>query len=82
MLPEQHLQEDRSQSKVGLVIKMGPDAFQDSSGSWFKDTNIQIHDWVFFKPSDGWGVTVNGVLCRMLDDINVRGRISHSDLVW
>lgn len=81
-LPDQHLQEDRSQSKVGLVIKMGPDAFVDSSGTWFKDVKIDLGDWLVFRPADGWSITVNGVLCRILDDTNIRGRIKHPDTVW
>ena len=41
-----------------------------------------LHDWVVFRPSDGWSVTVNKVICRILDDTNVRGRIQQPDQVW
>ncbi len=81
-LPDKHRDEDQFQSKVGLLIKTGPSAFIDSGDQWFSGVNIQIHDWLVFRPSDGWSITVNGVLCRMLDDINIRGRISHPDQVW
>ena len=74
--------EDKIQGKVGLVINMGPMAFIDDSNSWFKDVDIILEDWVVFKPSDGWSITVNGVLCRILDDTNVRGTIPHPDMVW
>ena len=74
--------EDRHQSKVGLVVKMGPDAFQDTDGKWFRDLTINVHDWLVFRPSDGWGITVNGVLCRMIDDSDIRGRVQHPDAVW
>ena len=74
--------EDRHQSKVGLVIKMGLDAFQDTDGKWFRDLTINVHDWLVFRPSDGWGITVNGVLCRMIDDSDIRGRVQHPDAVW
>jgi co-chaperonin GroES (HSP10) len=74
--------EDRIQSKVGLVVKMGPDALEDSSGTWFKGMNIKVGDWVVFRPSDGWSITVNKVLCRMIDDTNIRGRVAHPDQVW
>jgi hypothetical protein len=61
---------------------MGGDAFIDDTGKWFKDAKIELDDWVVFRPSDGWSITVNGVLCRILDDTNVRGRIQQPDQVW
>lgn len=80
-LTDQHTDEDRYQSKVGLLIKRGPQAFE-SDGNWFNGLEFKDHEWLMFRPSDGWSVTVNGVLCRIFDDINVRGRIPHPDAVW
>lgn len=74
--------EDKIQGKVGLVVKTGPDAFTDTTGEWFNDMDIELSDWVVFRPSDGWSITVNGVLCRILDDTNIRGRVQHPDQVW
>jgi co-chaperonin GroES (HSP10) len=71
VLPDQHRAEDRFQGKIGLVLKKGPDAFVDANDHW-----------VVFRPSDGWSVTINNVLCRILDDVNVRGRVKHPDQVW
>lgn len=81
-MPDSHRDEDRHQSKVGLVLKMGPNAFIDDTNTWFKDVNVEGGDWLVFRPSDGWPITVNGVLCRMLDDTNIRGRVQHPDEVW
>ena len=81
-LSDRTVDEDKIQGKVGLVINMGPMAFVDDSNSWFKDVNISEWDWVVFRPSDGWSITINGVVCRILDDTNVRGTIPHPDLVW
>ena len=36
-LSDKTIDEDRFQGKVGLLIGMGPAAFQDDSGEWFKD---------------------------------------------
>lgn len=76
--------EDRHQSKVGLVLKTGPRAFKpDENWSWPDD--MSVGDWVFFRVSDGWQTTLNSNhenLCRILDDVHVRGRISHPDKVW
>lgn len=83
-LPEQHRDEDRFQSKVGLVLKMGPDAFNDDSGTWFKGVNVKVGDWVWFRPSDGFSITLNGKdgLCRAIKDTSVRGVVPHPDMVW
>ena len=82
LLPGQTRDEDKYQSKVGLVIKKGPSAFEDAGEEWFKDVEINLNDWIVYRATDGWGVTVNNVLCRMLDDTSVRGRIPHPDFVW
>lgn len=82
LLPGQTRDEDKYQSKVGLVLKKGPSAFEDTSGEWFKDVDINVNDWIVMRSSDGWSITVNGILCRMLDDMNVRGRVDHPDRVW
>lgn len=84
-LPEKHLDEDRYQSKVGLILKIGPTAFKDETGRWHWPEGVGVGDWIVFRPSDGWNVTLNGSqenICRMLDDTSVRMRIAHPDMVW
>jgi co-chaperonin GroES (HSP10) len=80
-LTDKHTDEDRFQSKVGLLVKTGPQAFEQD-GNWFSGVDFKDHDWLVFRPSDGWSITVNGVLCRIFDDINIRGRVPHPDAVW
>ncbi|UOF80290.1 co-chaperonin groeS [Caudoviricetes sp.] len=80
-LTDSHVDEDRYQSKVGLLVKSGPQAFEQD-GNWFSNLNFNENDWLVFRPSDGWSITVNGVLCRIFDDINIRGRVPHPDAVW
>jgi co-chaperonin GroES (HSP10) len=81
-MPDAHRDEDKYQSKVGLVLKKGPMAFDDNTGQWFNGITINTNDWIVFRPSDGWSITINGVICRMIDDVNVRGRVDHPDRVW
>lgn len=81
-MPDTHRDEDKHQSKVGLVLKKGPNAFIDETSTWFKDISVDVGDWIVFRPSDGWQITVNGVLCRILDDTYVKGRIDQPDRVW
>ena len=82
IMTEQARDEDRYQSKVGLIIKTGPTAFVESDGKWFSGLDLKAGDWVIFRPSDGWNITVNGVLCRMFDDAIIKGRIPHPDSVY
>lgn len=74
--------EDKWQGKVGLVIKKGPSAFVDDSKNWFNGITLDVNDWVIFRPSDGWGLTINGIMCRLLEDTVIRGRVSHPDQVF
>jgi len=80
-LTDNVVDEDRFQGKVGLLLKKGSTAFVESDG-WFVNTTFELDDWLVFKPSDGWSLTVNGVLCRIIEDINVRGRVDTPDRVW
>lgn len=81
-LTDKTTDEDRIQSKVGLLVKMGPAAFEENDDGWFKGQTFNLHDWLFFRPSDGWSITINGVLCRILSDTQVKGRIAAPDQVW
>lgn len=81
IITQQTRDEDRHQSKVGVIVKVGPQAFKPD-GEWTWPADIGVNDWVFFRVSDGWDTTVNGQLCRILDDYRIRGRIQSVDQVW
>ena len=81
--------EDRWQGKAGLILKLGPTAYVDDEGNKFRD--IKEGDWVVFRPSDGWPVTINSsanivskdaVSCRVITDINIRMRVSSPDAIY
>ena len=82
LLPDQMRDEDKIQGKVGLVVKKGPAAFVDETSEWFKDITVNEGDWVVIRPSDGWAITVINVLCRIVDDTAVRGKVDAPDRVW
>lgn len=84
ILTDKTIDEDRYQGKVGLIIKKGPDAFIDNEGKWFANASFSVGDWVVFRPSDGWAVSVNGQPCRILDDVSVKMRIKSQspDKIW
>lgn len=82
LLSDQTIGEDRFQGKVGMIVKMGPSAFVDPDQKWFNGVKMDVGNWIFFRPSDGWHVTVNGVLCRVVQDIDVKGKVPAPDTVW
>jgi hypothetical protein len=66
--PQSNVEEDAYQSKVGLVLKLGPDTFDDS---------VKPGDYVVYRASDGFPLSRNGVPCRILRDESVMLKISN-----
>ena len=60
--------EDRYQSKVGLLLKHGPTAFKDPNGSYFNGVDWKVGDWVVIPAIATSSLMVNGVLCRIVED--------------
>ena len=81
-LTSKTVDEDRYQGKAGLVLKKGPLAFVDDEVNKFKGQNVEIGDWVFYRVSDGFQVTINGRLCRLLEEVHVKGKIPAPDVVF
>ena len=79
--PQSNVDEDRYQGKVGLIIKMGPQAFR-SDAKWQWPDDLAEQDWVYYRASDGFACRINGVDCRILEDVDVKGRAQHPDKVW
>lgn len=86
VIPIANTEEDQHQSKVGLLLRMGPRAFcpPNPQSTWFVDQDMAEGDWVVFRASDGWTLTLvsqgeNGqpqtLKCRMVDDTNIRAKI-------
>lgn len=85
-IPVQNTEEDQHQSKVGLLLRMGPRAFcpPNPQSTWFVDQEMNEGDWVVFRASDGWTLTLvskderghkQELKCRMVDDTNIRAKI-------
>lgn len=82
--------EDKWQGKAGLILKLGSTAFCDEDGNKFRD--IEEGDWVIFRPSDGFPVTLNAangatsreaaIPCRIVTDIHLRMRVSAPDAIY
>jgi co-chaperonin GroES (HSP10) len=76
--------EDKHQGKVGLVVKMGPQAYVDDELTQFHGQNVKVGDWVVFRTGDGWPITLteNQTLCRVLTESGIRMKIDSPDAVW
>ena len=81
-LTDKTTDEDKFQSKVGLLVQTGPSAFEENDEGWFQGEEFNLNDWLVFRPSDGWSITIHGVLCRILSDTQVKGRVQNPDEVW
>jgi co-chaperonin GroES (HSP10) len=81
-LPDRTRDEDKWQGKVGLVLAKGPLAFQDDEHVQFHGQNVAIGDWIVYRPSDGWQITINDHPCRLLEEVHIRARVSEPDLVY
>jgi co-chaperonin GroES (HSP10) len=90
ILADSTREESRWQGKVGLILKLGSTAYVDDDGNKFRD--IDVGDWVVFRPSDGWPFQLNTmksrisresiVDCRVVTDINIRCRVANPDVVY
>lgn len=82
ILPTETLREDQFQGKVGVVLKKGPLAFKDDGANDFGGQDVDIGDWIVFRVSDGWQLTINDTPCRMLEDTLIRMKIARPDIVF
>jgi co-chaperonin GroES (HSP10) len=81
-LPEQVAKGDRFEGKIGLVLMTGPAAFLDDANFAFHGVKVHEGEWAVYRPSDGWECEINGQLCRILSDSNIKGRVAHPDMVF
>lgn len=87
--PDNAMSENRFQGKVGLVMKVGPTAFQDDSVAKFGGVMIRPGDWVMYRPSDGHELFIrdrrkfnDGLSCRLIEDVFIRGRVTDPSLIY
>lgn len=81
-LAETIVDEDRYQSRVGMVLKVGPRAFVDDERVKFYGFAAKPGDWVVYRPSDGIKAQIAKRECRVIPDVHLKMRIAHPDLVF
>jgi hypothetical protein len=75
IMTARNLKEDLYQSKVHLVLKVGPLCE-------FFGFTVAPGDWIVIRPSDAWALDVNGVQCRHILDSNVRAKVKDPTKIW
>jgi len=74
--------EDEYQGKVVLVLKKGPIAFHDDDRTSFAGQDIEEGEWVVLRSSDGWKLNINGVLCHVIQDTQIKMTIPEPDMAF
>lgn len=82
ILTDKMREEDVYQGKVGLVLKVADGAFADGGpDTKFNGFMVKPGDWVFYRVSDGFAMSLNGHHCRLIEDVHVRGRVPRPDII-
>jgi co-chaperonin GroES (HSP10) len=79
ILADQTKQEDRYQGKAALVVKLGPLVNAEAE---VRGGELAVGDWIAIRPSDGWAVSLNQKLCRLVSEKGIHLRIPSPDSVY
>ena len=79
--PTSQLKEDVYQGRVGLVVKKGALAFKDDEANKFHGQNVEVGEWVAFRPGDGKRIQINGVECRIIEDTLIDMTVENPELI-
>ena len=75
------IDEAKWQSTIGLVLKVGPGAFEDRPDWKFYRQNVRVGQWVHFKTSSGFLMMFGKQECRLLRDSYVLGTVTDPDII-
>lgn len=94
-LSDKSRDEDRYQSKAGLIIALGPLAGRNPNGNfnWGNELGpdgnylpgLKVGDWVMYRASDGAQFNLggpNGVPCKILLDESIKAGLDDPEQVW
>lgn len=82
ILAHKSVEENLYQGKVGLVVKKGPMAFVDDGATEFHGQTAEVGDYIVYRPSDAWDVTIRGVGCRLIPDTRIKMRVEDPDSIY
>lgn len=85
-IPYDAVKDDTYQTKVGLVLKLGPRAFIDEPDAQFPvlfhGFTLKVGDWVGFRPSEGLALEIGGHKCRLIADVHFKVKVDHPDDIF
>ena len=76
------VKDDRYQTKVGLVLKLGHTAFKDDDNVKFHGWRPNLLDWVAYQPSDGMTLQIGRHECRLIPNVHIKLRLKHPDAIF
>lgn len=84
IMPDQVRDEDKWQGKVGIVIAKGPLAFADDAENkvYFYGQNVYAGDHIVYRVSDGFPLDICGIHCRLLQDTEIRMKITDPAIIF
>lgn len=83
--PDDNVQEDVWQGKVGIILKLGPDAFEDTQDYVFnfgERGKPKVGDWVVFKVGDAWSLNIKEFPCRYIRDTGIKMVIDDPGIIF
>ena len=79
--PDTNVEEDVWQGKVGLVLKLGPNAFVDDDDARFYGQKVELNEWCVYKVGDAWSVTIGNWPCRLVRDSSIKMKVKDPNMV-
>jgi len=82
ILTDKSKDEDIYQGSIGLVVAVGPLAFQDTAHIKFGGKSVAVGDWVMFRKSDGLSLFINQAPCILFEDASIKMRVLDPELYY
>ncbi len=80
--PGLNVEEDAYQGKAGLVLQIGPNAFEDDGEYNFHGQKAVVGEWYAFKVGDGWPISLGGFACRVVRDSALQVKVKDPSIVF
>lgn len=79
--PEGNVEEDIWQSKIGTVLKVGPNAFKDDDTTKFHGQKVEPRDWCMFRVGDTLLFYLHDIPCRLVEDSLIKMKIDDPSFI-
>ena len=75
--------EQTYQGKTGLVLKLGPRAYESDDAVIYEDADkVSVGDWVVFRKGEGMALRLHGVDCLLTTERGIKMRVPRPDEVY